>query len=137
LIAELEGFHFAESWGCVTLCYDSFMSPELAKELRNAGFPNIQDLQHRQGRQFLASDGRMSVYSLGELAPPENWFIPTLEELIEVCEKKEGYDHFSLEHAQLGWFASIEAQDEQTYNGSHQPTAEEAVARLWLALKKQ
>ena len=107
------------------------MSPELAKELRNAGFPNIQDLQHRQGRQFLASDGRMSV-SLGELAPPENWFIPTLEELIEVCEKKEGY-----EHAQLGWFASIEAQDEQTYNGSHQPTAEEAVARLWLALKKQ
>ena len=79
----------------------------------------------------------MSVYSLGELAPPENWFIPTLEELIEVCEKKEGYGHFSLEHAQLGWSASIEAQDEQSYKGSHQPTAEEAVARLWLALKKQ
>jgi len=54
-----------------------------------------------------------------------------------VCEKKEGYDHFSLEHAQLGWFASIEAQDEQTYSGSPQATAEEAVARLWLALKKQ
>ena len=69
--------------------------------------------------------------------PPENWFIPTLEELIEACEKKEGYDHFSLEHPQLGWFASIEAQDEQTYSGSHQATAEEAVARLWLALKKQ
>ena len=43
----------------------------------------------------------------------------------------------SLEHQQLGWFASIEAQDEQTYSGSHQATAEEAVARLWLALKKQ
>ena len=112
------------------------MSLELAKELRNAGFPNIQDLQHRQGRQFLASDGGVSVYSLGELAPPENWFIPTLEELIEVCEKKEGCDHFSLDLSR-GWFASIEAQDEQTYNGSHQPTAEEAVARLWLALKKQ
>jgi hypothetical protein len=74
------------------------LSLELAKELRNAGFPNIQDLQHRQGRQFLASDGRVSFYSLGELAPPENWFIPTLEELIEACEKKEGYDHFSLDH---------------------------------------
>jgi hypothetical protein len=85
------------------------MSLELAKELRNAGFPNIHDLQHRQGRQFLASDDRVSFYSLGELAPPENWFIPTLEELIEACEKKEGYDHFSLEHRQLGWFASIEA----------------------------
>jgi hypothetical protein len=120
------------------VCYDLFMlSLELAKELRNAGFPNIQDLQHRQGRQFLASDGHLFFYSLGELARPENWFIPTLEELIEACEKKEGYDHFSLEHRQLGWFASIEAQDEQTYSGSHQATAEEAVARLWLALKKQ
>ena len=113
------------------------MSPELAKELQKAGFPNIQDLQHRQGRHFLASAGRVSVYSLGELAPPENWFIPTLEELIEACDKKEGYNHFSLEHPPLGWVASIEAQDEQTYNGSHQPTAEEAVARLWLALQKQ
>jgi hypothetical protein len=112
-------------------------SLELAKELRNAGFPNIQDLQHRQGRQFLASDGRVSFYSLGELSPPENWFIPTLEELIEACEKKEGYDHFSLDHRQLGWFASIKAQDEKTSSGSPQATAEEAVARLWLALKKQ
>jgi hypothetical protein len=86
---------------------------------------------------FLASDGRISFYSLGELAPHENWFIPTLEELIEACEKKEGYHHFRLEHPLLGWVASIEAQDEQTYCGSHQATAEEAVARLWLALKKQ
>jgi hypothetical protein len=50
---------------------------ELATELRNAGFPNIQDLQPRQGRPFLASDGHESFYSLGELACAENWFIPT------------------------------------------------------------
>jgi hypothetical protein len=110
---------------------------ELAKELRDAGFPNIQDLQHRQGREFLASDARVSVYSLGELAPPENWFIPTLEELIEACQKKEGYHHFILEHLQLGWVASLEAQNGQINSGLHQSTAEEAVARLWLALKKQ
>ena len=100
---------------------------ELAKDLRDAGFPNIQDVQHRQGREFLASDDRVSVYSLGELAPTED---------IEACEKKEVYDHFILEHPQLGWFASIETQDAQTNSGSH-PTAEEAVARLWLVLKKQ
>ena len=113
------------------------MSPELAKELRNAGFPNIQDLQHRQGREFLASDGRVSVYSLGELAPSESWFIPTLEELIAACEKKKGYCDFNLKHPQIGWFASIVAQDAQTYSGPYQATADEAVARLWLALKKQ
>jgi len=113
------------------------MHLELATELKNAGFPNIQDFQHRQGREFLASDGRVSFYSLGELAPAENWFIPTLEELIEACEKRQGRKHFNLEHALLGWFASIRARDEQTYSGSHQATPEEAVARLWLTLEKQ
>jgi hypothetical protein len=112
------------------------MRLELAKELRDNGFPNIQDVQHRQGREFLASDGHVSIYSLGDLALAENWFIPTLAELVEACEKKEGYDHFILEHLQLGWRASIEAQDEHIYSLSHQ-TAEEAVARLWLALQKQ
>jgi len=119
------------------VCYDSFMNFGLAKELKDAGFPNIQDVQHRQGREFLAADGRVSVYSLGELAPAENWFIPTLKELLEACEKMEGYDHFTLEYRQLGWVASIEAQGAQTYSGSYHATAEEAVARLWLALKKQ
>jgi|SRR6185312_8674453 len=110
---------------------------ELAKELQNAGFPNIQTLQHRQGRQFLAFDGRMSFYSLGELAPSENWFIPTLEELIAECEKKKGDDQFSLSHRRLGWAASMDAQDAQSDNGTHHATAEDAVARLWLALKKR
>jgi hypothetical protein len=106
-----------------------------AKELKDAGFPNIQDVQHRQGREFVTPDGRVSVYSLGQIAPTEDWFIPTLTELIEACEKKNGCDHFILEHSQLGWFATIETHDKQTYSGSCQPTAEEAVARLWLALK--
>ena len=112
------------------------MPHTIAKELKDAGFPNIQDVQHRQGREFVTPDGRVSVYSLGEIAPTEDWFIPTLKELIEACEKIKGCDHFILEHSQLGWFATIETQDKQTYSGSYQPTAEEAVARLWLALKR-
>ena len=79
-----------------------------AKELKDAGFPNIQDVQHRQGREFVTPNGRVSVYSLGQIAPTEDWFIPTLKELIEACEKKNGCDHFILEHSQLGWFATIE-----------------------------
>ena len=113
------------------------MHLELAKELQHAGFPNIQALQHRQGRQFLASDGRVSFYSLGELAPSESWFIPTLEELIAACEKMKGDDQFSLAHRRLGWSASMDAQGEQPDSGPHQATAEDAVARLWLALKKR
>jgi hypothetical protein len=59
------------------------MPHTIAKELKDAGFPNIQDVQHRQGREFVTPDGRVSVYSLGEIAPTEDWFIPTLKELIE------------------------------------------------------
>jgi hypothetical protein len=90
------------------------MPHTIAKELKDAGFPNIQDVQHRQGREFVTPDGRVSVYSLGEIAPTEDWFIPTLKELIKACEKNKGCDHFILEHSQLGWFATIETQDKQT-----------------------
>src|SRR5450756_2450371 len=64
------------------------MLQELAKELNNAGFPNIQDVQHRQGREYLTPDGSVSVYSLGEAAPTEDWFLPTLSELIAACGEK-------------------------------------------------
>ena len=101
------------------------MDYELAKSLMDAGFPQI-------GKGSLIGPMNKLVWRSGDRV-----YVPTLEELIEACEKNEGYEHFSLEHQQLGWFASIEAQDEQTYCGSHQATAEEAVARLWLALKKQ
>ena len=88
-----------------------------AKELKDAGFPNIQDVQHRQGREFVTPDGRVSVYSLGQIAPTEDWFIPTLEELIEACEKKNVVTTSILEHSQLAWFATIETHDKQTYSG--------------------
>jgi hypothetical protein len=113
------------------------MHHTIAKELKDAGFPNIEDVQHRQGREFVTPDGSVSVYSLGQIAPTEDWFIPTLKELVEECDKKNRDHHFILEHSQLGWFATIETQDKQTYSGSYQPTAEEAVARLWLALKRR
>ena len=102
------------------------MSPELAEELQNAGFPNIQDLQHRQGRQFLASDGRISFYSLGELAPHENWFIPTLEELIEACGEK-----FDMLQSGPGYWTAWALPVSDPSKGAF-PT--EAVARLWLEL---
>ena len=101
------------------------MDYELAKSLMDAGFP-----QAGKG-SFIGSLNKL-VWRSGDRV-----YVPTLEELIEACEKTEGCDHFILEHLQLGWLASIEAQDEQTYSGFHQSTAKEAVARLWLALKKQ
>jgi len=43
------------------------MNYELAHELKDAGFPNIKDLQHRQGREFILPNGSIAVYSLGNV----------------------------------------------------------------------
>jgi hypothetical protein len=115
------------------------MALELAKEPRDAGFPNIQDVQHRQGREFLASNGRVSVYSLGQIAPTEDWFIPTLSELIEASEEQFDSMYRSLDGS---WLATSVTYDDgdalgiQRQKGEGKDSPEEAVARLWLALKK-
>jgi hypothetical protein len=107
-----------------------FMLQELAKELNGAGFPNIQDVQHRQGREFLTPDGRISVYSLGEAATTEDWFLPTLSELIAACEEK----FFSLILDGGKWRCT--ASGYEGYDDLYSAPSE-AVARLWLALNKK
>jgi hypothetical protein len=106
------------------------MLQELAKELSGAGFPNIQDVQHRQGREYLTPDGSVSVYSLGEAAPTEDWFLPTLSELITACGEK----FFSLILDCGKWRCT--AWGYEGYDDLYS-TPSEAVARLWLALNKK
>ena len=112
------------------MCYNFCMLKELALELNSAGFPNIQDVQHRQGREFLTPDGRVSVYSLGEAAPTEDWFLPTLSELIAACGEK----FFSLILDGGRWRCT--AAGYEGYDDLYS-TPSEAVARLWLALNKK
>ena len=107
-----------------------YMLQELAKELNGAGFPNIQDVQHRQGREFLTPDGRVSVYSLGEEAPTESWFLPTLSELITACGEK--FFSLILDCGKWRCTASGYGGYDDLYS-----TPSEAVARLWLALNKK
>lgn len=103
---------------------------QTAKELKDAGFPNIQDVQHRQGREFITPDGRQCVYSLGDLAPTADWFVPTLSELVEACAVRNG---FTLQNVSANeWRARDDLSE-----WHHGPTATEAAARLWLAQKAQ
>ena len=78
------------------------MNYDLAKELKAAGFPNIKDLQHREGREFIPLDGSVPVYSLGDAADVQNWFVPTLEELIAAC----GERFLTLGRSMGKWYAS-------------------------------
>jgi hypothetical protein len=106
------------------------MLKELAIELNSAGFPNIQDVQHRQGREFLTPEGSVSVYSVGEEASAEDWFLPTLSELIAACGEK--FSSLILDCGKWRCTASEYEGYDDLYS-----TPSEAVAHLWLALNKK
>ena len=72
----------------------------------------------------------VSVYSLGEEASAEDWFLPTLSELIAACEGK----FFSLISDCGKWRCT--ASGYEGYDDLYS-TPSEAVARLWLALNKK
>lgn len=85
------------------------MKYELAKELKDAGFP-----------QHSCTDITCSKNALT---------IPTLSELIEAC----GDGRFKLSRTKM-WHAVIQKGDMPSHDWKHGFTPEEAVARLWLAL---
>jgi len=109
------------------------MNYELAHELKDAGFPNIKDLQHRQGREFILPNGSIAVYSLGNVENVEYWFIPILEELIEACGKR--FDRLLAYHVTGDWEATSKKDSDGLFKSASGKTSTEAVARLWLALQ--
>ncbi len=104
------------------------MNYELAKELKDAGFPQEVDESIPAPHIFLAPERHVSEPTFqDELA-----YAPTLSELIEAI----GVENFgSLSHYGDEWICSFYNLDDSTrqVEGSG-VTPEEAVARLWLAL---
>jgi len=92
----------------------------LAKQLKDAGFPQIHRELIEPGKGFI------------EYHSEDDWaYIPTLPELIDAC----GYDFVSLErHNTEGNIWSCLGDKGFGVLGS---TSEEAVAKLWLALHAQ
>jgi hypothetical protein len=93
------------------------MNYELAKELKDAGFPQITTPEP-------TFDFPTSVY------------VPTLEELIEAC----GEQFDTLRQYEIGrWFAAANVEDE---HGNREevagwPDPVTTVARLWLSLNQK
>ena len=108
------------------------MNYELAQELKDARFPNIKDLQHRQGREFILPDGSVPVYSLGNAENVKGWFVPVLEELIEACGRR--FDRLLAYHDTGDWEATSEKDSDGLFKSACGKTPTAAVARLWLAL---
>ena len=115
------------------------MNYELAKELKEAGFPFIRI----EGGMGVGRQGYFDFNPEGdEKIGAQHFYTPTLSELIEAC----GVDFDSLHHNSDGkWQALAEVlvgepkttiEDEEVAEGLGS-TPEEAVARLWLSLIKK
>lgn len=106
------------------------MTYELAKELKDAGFPQgclpffcdgCKKAQHNDEGIDMC-DCEVNKYT--------QTYIPTLSELIEACGEHFG----TLTRNGSTWYAShYEFIDVYEYG----PTPDEAVARLWLALNRK
>ena len=104
------------------------MDYALAKELKDAGFPQIRstvpvDLKHLRTLGYFIGDGENDSESV---------YVPTLTELIAACGSIAlcGFgDHWSAYDAE--W------PDSGYSHSSEGSTPDEAVARLWLALNKR
>lgn len=116
---------------------------DICVALRNAGFPQKGNVWYQ-----MKNTGKLRVVNSPNTGNADSndehdWYIiPTLEGLIEACEKTEGYDQFTLEHPEMGWFATMrniaesEPLEDEYYSGDYQTTPSIAVASLYLAITK-
>lgn len=97
------------------------MTYEVAKQLKDAGFPlKTQRIEVEREPVFVGGE---SVY------------FPYLDELIEACGEEVFFLNATKTRGQNNsWFAKIEVNNKEIGRGLGK-TPEEAVAKLWLALK--
>lgn len=113
------------------------MDYELAKKLKDAGFPNHGDdsrdfvFPNEQERErFYNSEGESWQYA----------YVPSLSELIKACGDKFGtlwQTPEGIDGKQM-WGASVlyDYQYNSSLRGSMGFTAKEAVSKLWIELQK-
>ncbi len=118
------------------------MDYTLAKELKDAGFPQKGGWEDPKQHEYWSTyDGGASKKKPEIITSDEAnfgfmedlFYIPTLEELIEAC----GDEFYSVVYAtDNDWRAFSETDQWNTTATAGGKTQSEAVARLWLSLKR-
>lgn len=122
------------------------MTYELAKQLKDAGFP--QTLATNKFPLFYNKDGEFgnAVIDFNGIDSESAIYVPPLSELVEACDSKDYY--FSVGRSAKEGDEQWEAKIEDWGKGYSEPgdevkewktgsTPEEAVAKLWLELNKK
>jgi hypothetical protein len=117
------------------------MTYELAKQLKDAGFPQDGLYMYGQGYNFVVNPNTPGSHSLSAAEYErqlDKCYLPTLSELIEACPKERGDFEatFTLTiFDKTRWVAFYDSGDGASfYEQGEGSSSEEAVAKLWLAL---
>lgn len=109
------------------------MNYELAKELKDVGFPQSGN---GEIRSFNSED--KDQFLMDERPEVEYLYIPILEELIEECEGIFWSLHRGgSDTGAFAWIADTTGKATEEYRQAFGSNPSEAVARLWLALNKK
>lgn len=116
------------------------MNYELAKKLKDAGFPQLGHNSYAPENWKLLSDGSGRGMPIDH---KQGAYFPTLSELIKEC----GDEFIELSKTEHGWEASAASDDREFNHDKYEhgwyakqwwhgdgKTSEEAVANLWIAL---
>jgi len=109
------------------------MNYELAKELKDAGFPQVGMGMYSTYLEQIDPEAVLPSEVIG-IASTDSCYVPTLSELIEACGDKFGRLEYTPDVSMNPWWAHERL--EGPHNVGDGSTPEESVARLWLALKK-
>lgn len=110
------------------------MNYELAKKLKDAGFPQINlEEQCKDCSIFEWFDDDEILWNTRENYPSgDDWvYLPTLSELIEAC----GEHFYNLNKEIKGKWCATTNNKKYAPLGGFGSTPEEAVANLWLTIK--
>lgn len=124
------------------------MNYELAKELKEAGFPTPNDGDCFNGSYIcecsMIKGKEGNVETLG--TDHKNAYAPTLSELIEACGKDIWTIKQCIFEGEWGWIVGQDNQNDENFSISNPynwnifafgETLEVAVARLYIELKKK
>lgn len=109
------------------------MTYELAKQIKDAGFPH-EHTTHG------GNDGFDEYCEDEEFLSGENICIPKLSELIEACGDEDDFTLHRIGTVWIAekWYQPLENRPKFLKAGQHKgSTPEEAVANLWLELNKK
>jgi hypothetical protein len=116
------------------------MTYELAKQLKDAGFPQATWFYYRKYRWKDASQRESELCEPYIGMGTDGWLdciaAPTLSELIEACgDGFTNLHHWNGTHAEE-WVCNFKNYPDGFAWTTAAPTREEAVARLWISLNK-